>query len=92
MGGLKVLTNGRFRSVRHRAITNSRNSRMSMVYFGAPPLDAWITSLPETVSLQRPSLYKPFTWGEYKKAVYSLRLGESRLDLFKIRHGDKTGL
>lgn len=81
---LQVLTNGRFSSVRHRAMVNSRTSRMSTMFFGAPPLNAWITAVPELVSTQNPSLYKPFTWCEYKKATYSLRLGDCRLNHFRI--------
>ncbi|CAL0325440.1 unnamed protein product [Lupinus luteus] len=85
---LEVMTNGRFVSVRHRAMTNSYKSRMSMVYFGAPPLHACIVAPPVMVTPQRPSLFRPFTWADYKKATYSLRLGDKRIDLFRtIPHG-----
>lgn len=80
---LQVLTNGRFRSVRHRAVTNWCKPRMSIMYFGAPPLNSWITPLLPHKHNQHP-LYKPFTWAQYKQAAYSLRLRDSRLDLFKL--------
>lgn len=77
------MTNGRFVSVRHRAMTNSHKSRMSMAYFAAPPLNAWIVAPPVLVTTHTPSLYRPFTWAEYKKATYSLRLGDTRTHLFR---------
>ncbi|XP_047336820.1 gibberellin 2-beta-dioxygenase 2 [Impatiens glandulifera] len=85
---LQAMTNGRIPALRHRVIaTISTKPRLSMMYFGAPPLDAWIAPLPEMSSLiYKPSLYKPFTWGEYKRAAYSLRLGDSRLELFVNRN------
>ncbi|MED6147696.1 hypothetical protein PIB30_046153 [Stylosanthes scabra] len=83
---LEVMTNGRFASVRHRAMmTNSQKSRMSMAYFGAPPLTARIVAPPVLVTPQTPSLFRPFTWADYKKATYSLRLGDTRIDLFRNR-------
>lgn len=76
------MTNGQFKSVRHRVMTNSEKSRMSMAYFGGPPLNAMIVALPEMVGPEKPCLYRPFTWAQYKNAAYSLRLGDTRLSLF----------
>ena len=85
---VQVLTNERFGSVKHRAMANSSpsKSRMSMMFFGAPPLNATISPIQEMVSPLNPSLYKPFTWGEYKRAMHASRLSDCRLNLFKRRN------
>ncbi|KAK1385558.1 Gibberellin 2-beta-dioxygenase 2 [Heracleum sosnowskyi] len=87
---LQAMTNGRFVSVIHRAMANSKQARMSMAYFCAPPFHANITCPKELVTLERPNIYRAFTWAEYKKVVYSLRLGDSRLELFKLQSDDET--
>ncbi|KAI9196800.1 hypothetical protein LWI28_027148 [Acer negundo] len=80
---LQVMTNGKFVSVKHRVLSNSAKSRMSVAYFGAPSLNARVTTLPEMVTPTKPCLYRPFTWAEYKKTVYSLRLEDSRLERYR---------
>ncbi|CAN0885273.1 Gibberellin 2-beta-dioxygenase 6, partial [Linum grandiflorum] len=80
----QALTNGKFKGVRHRALANVGKARMSMMYFGAPAVDAWICPIPEMVSSDKGySQYVGFSWGEFKRAAYSMRLADARLDLFK---------
>ncbi|KAL2494495.1 Gibberellin 2-beta-dioxygenase 2 [Forsythia ovata] len=84
---LQVITNGRFRSVRHRLLTHSLKSRVSMVYFGGPPLSEKITALSSLMEDGEERLYEEFTWSEYKKSAYKTRLGENRLGLFEKSAG-----
>lgn len=81
MYALQVLTNGKFRSVRHRVLANGKKSRLSMIYFGAPSLTAKVAPIPLFLREEK-SRYKEFTWYEYKKAAYSSRLADNRLDIF----------
>ncbi|KAG5254788.1 hypothetical protein OIU76_019438 [Salix suchowensis] len=79
---LQVMTNGRFKSVRHRVLTNSMKARVSMIYFGGPPLSEKIAPLPSLMK-GKESLYKEFTWFEYKRSAYNSRLADNRLVLFE---------
>ncbi|XP_066367403.1 gibberellin 2-beta-dioxygenase 1-like [Miscanthus floridulus] len=89
---LQALTNGKVISVRHRVIASSCRARLSTIYFAAPPLHARILALPETVTANSLRQYRPFTWAEYKKTMYSLRLSHSRLNLFHIDHDDHSNV
>ncbi|CAI9773278.1 unnamed protein product [Fraxinus pennsylvanica] len=80
---LQVLTNGRFRSVRHRVLAGSLNSRISMIFFGGPPLTEKITPLSSIMEQGEESLYNEFTWYDYKKSAYKTRLSDNRLGLFE---------
>ncbi|KQK09810.1 gibberellin 2-beta-dioxygenase [Brachypodium distachyon] len=80
---LQVLTNGRFKSVKHRVVANSLKSRVSLIYFGGPPLTQRIAPLPQLLGEGEQSLYTEFTWSEYKKAAYKSRLGDNRLAQFQ---------
>ncbi|XP_047336826.1 gibberellin 2-beta-dioxygenase 1-like [Impatiens glandulifera] len=82
---LQVMTNGRFKSVKHRVVIEDKmESRVSMIYFGGPPLSEKIAPLPCLIKGEDMiSLYKEFTWFEYKKSAYTLTLGDDRLCLFE---------
>ncbi|KAJ9690996.1 hypothetical protein PVL29_013253 [Vitis rotundifolia] len=80
---LQVMTNGKFKSVKHRVVTDSRKARVSMIYFGGPPLTEIIAPLPSLVKEGEETLYKEFTWADYKKSVYKSRLADNRLGLFE---------
>ncbi|VFQ80867.1 unnamed protein product [Cuscuta campestris] len=82
---LQVMTNGRFKSVRHRVVvSNAAKSRLSMIYFGGPPLREKIAPLPSLlVEGDQDSLYREFTWCEYKNSVFSSRLAVNRLVRFQ---------
>ncbi|XP_045826877.1 gibberellin 2-beta-dioxygenase-like [Trifolium pratense] len=81
---LQVMTNGGLKSVKHRVMTDTNMSRLSMIYFGGPPLNEKLVPLPSIlVSKEEQSLYKEFTWREYKNAAYKSRLSYNRLSLFE---------
>ncbi|RLN00584.1 gibberellin 2-beta-dioxygenase-like [Panicum miliaceum] len=83
---LQVLTNGRFRSVKHRVVApEGAQSRLSVIYFGGTAASQRIAPLPQVMRDGEQSLYREFTWGEYKRAAYKTRLGDHRLGPFELR-------
>ncbi|CAH8352257.1 unnamed protein product [Eruca vesicaria subsp. sativa] len=80
---LQVMTNGRFKSVKHRVLADTRKSRVSMIYFGGPPLSEKIAPLSCLVSKKEDWLYQEFTWSLYKSSAYKSKLGDYRLGLFE---------
>ncbi|KAL4311365.1 hypothetical protein GQ457_01G041350 [Hibiscus cannabinus] len=87
---LQVMSNGRLRSVRHRVLAGSMKSRVSMIYFGGPPLSEKIVPMPSVMKKGEESLYKEFTWWEYKNSACKSRLGDNRLGLFEKTTANAT--
>ncbi|CAI0466813.1 unnamed protein product [Linum tenue] len=83
---LEVLTNGKYKSVEHRALTHKEKDRLSIVTFYAPSYEVEIGPLPEMVDeINHPCTYRRYNHGEYSKHYVTSKLqGKKTLDFAKI--------
>ncbi|KAL3834836.1 hypothetical protein ACJIZ3_009572 [Penstemon smallii] len=63
---IQVLSNAIYRSVEHRVIVNSAKERVSLAYFYNPKSDLLIQPAKELVTPDKPALYRPMTFDEYR--------------------------
>jgi len=84
---IQVVSNGRFRSVEHRAVTNASSARISIPMFCTPAEDAFIAPAASLVDEQHPPVYRGYKFEEFWKAFWSQVLGRKTvLDTFKIEY------
>jgi len=82
---VQVVSNGRFRSAEHRAVTNTSKARISIPMFWIPAVDAFIAPAPSMVDEQHPPLYRGYKFEEFWKVFRSNGL-TTLLDYFKIEY------
>ncbi|KAK8577194.1 hypothetical protein V6N13_122186 [Hibiscus sabdariffa] len=63
---VQVLSNANYKSVEHRVIVNSGMERVSLAFFYNPKSDIPIKPVEELVSEEKPALYPPMTFDEYR--------------------------
>lgn len=63
---IQVLSNAIYQSVEHRVIVNSNKDRVSLAFFYNPKSDLLIEPSKELVTVDRPALYPPMTFDEYR--------------------------
>ncbi|KAJ1299035.1 hypothetical protein BS78_01G500800 [Paspalum vaginatum] len=81
---LQALSNGRYKSVWHRAVVNSDRPRMSVASFLCPCNDARIGPAAELVAHDSPAVYRDYTYAEYYAKFWSRNLDQEHcLDLFR---------
>ncbi|KAG6746545.1 hypothetical protein POTOM_048896 [Populus tomentosa] len=81
---LQALSNGRYKSVWHRAITNTDKARMSVASFLCPCDNALITPPKALTDDGTGAIYRDFTYAEYYKKFWSRNLDQEHcLELFK---------
>ncbi|XP_077239922.1 protein LATERAL BRANCHING OXIDOREDUCTASE 1-like [Tasmannia lanceolata] len=83
---IEVLTNGKYKSVEHRAVTNKEKDRLSVVTFYAPSYEIELGPLPEFIDKNRPCKYRRYNHGEYSRHYITNKLeGKRSLDFAKIQ-------
>lgn len=60
------MSNAIYKSVEHRVIVNSIKDRVSLALFYNPRSDLLIAPAKEFVTEERPALYSPMTYDEYR--------------------------
>ncbi|KAF6149973.1 hypothetical protein GIB67_008694 [Kingdonia uniflora] len=84
---LEAWTNGRLKSVIHRAVVNKEQCRLSAAYFISPSTYATIDAPPELIDpIINPRKYVPFTWGDFRKELIIQKrvLGKTALQRYAI--------
>lgn len=82
---MQVLSNGRYKSVLHRAIVNKSTARISIPTFYCPSSDAVMKSPDLLVDEEHPETYRRYTYAEYYEKFWSRGLNsESCLDMFEM--------
>ncbi|XP_072980685.1 protein DMR6-LIKE OXYGENASE 1-like isoform X2 [Typha angustifolia] len=83
---IQALSNGKYKSVLHRAVVNDSSPRISIPTFYCPSPDAVIRPAESLVGEEHPPLYRSFTYAEYYDKFWSQGLNSaSCLDVFRAR-------
>jgi len=87
---LEIVSNGRYKSVEHRAVVNAERARISIAAPNGPAMDAPIFPAPQLVDETHPPLYKSMLYGEYLRRQQSTGLrGKGNLESVKIARDGK---
>ncbi|KAL5995582.1 Jasmonate-induced oxygenase 1 [Asimina triloba] len=63
---MHVLSNANYKSVEHRVIVNACEERLSLAFFYNPLGNLLVGPAPQLVTADRPALYKPMTFNDYR--------------------------
>ncbi|KAJ9178562.1 hypothetical protein P3X46_010438 [Hevea brasiliensis] len=83
---IEIMSNGKYKSIEHRAAVNPENERLSIAAFNGPNLKSIIAPLEDLVKEGTPN-YKSLTHEEFVKRVVSSKLdGKSLVGHMKLVH------
>ncbi|KAG2404956.1 2-oxoglutarate-dependent dioxygenase [Vigna angularis] len=86
---IQILTNGRYKSVEHRAVTNKNKKRISYALFVCPEDDAEVEPLDHMIDAQNPKLYQKVRYGDYLRQSMKRKMeGKTHIDVAMLEHSD----
>ncbi|XP_022775600.1 protein DOWNY MILDEW RESISTANCE 6-like [Durio zibethinus] len=87
---IQVLSNGRYKSAHHRAVTNKTQKRVSVAMFYAPSRDAIIGPIQDLIDEQHPPLYREYRYSEFLEEFY-MQEGTRRMvkEIFELKNYSK---
>ncbi|GLJ36462.1 hypothetical protein SUGI_0732250 [Cryptomeria japonica] len=86
---LEVISNGRYKSVEHRAVTSTNKERTSIATFYNPHNKMEVRPVPELLDDYHPCLYRKTTVFEYAMHYLSDKLeGKKSIDFLKIHENN----
>ncbi|XP_028764397.1 probable 2-oxoglutarate-dependent dioxygenase At5g05600 [Neltuma alba] len=66
---LQIVSNEIYKSVEHKVVVNSKSDRVSLAFFYNPKSDVVIEPAKELVTEERPPLYPPMTFDQYRAFI-----------------------
>ncbi|KAK9115746.1 hypothetical protein Sjap_014693 [Stephania japonica] len=82
---IEIMSNGRYKSIEHRAVVNAKEERLSIAAFHSPKPDSNIGPIPDLVKENDPK-YITVSFEEFYRQVMTNKLdGKSLLDYMKIK-------
>jgi len=78
---LQVFSNDKYKSALHRVLGNTENARYSAPFFLNPNYSSVVQKLDST---DRPPIYKPFTWGEFRRKRFAGDFADTGYDDVQI--------
>ena len=73
-GPWQIWSNGKYKSVEHRAVTNKNKTRISIGSFLTPHNDAEVEPLDHMADAGRPKICSKIRYGDYMKQVFRKKM------------------
>ncbi|XP_057494276.1 protein SRG1-like [Actinidia eriantha] len=84
---LEIVTNGIYKSIKHRGVVNSEKERLSIATFHSLNLDGDVGPAPSLITPETPALFKSVGVADYYRRFLGRKLHEkSNLDAMRIQN------